>query len=174
MPKHTAVMGHLSLIRDAMLTMPPNCAPDIATSNVAKEFENGVFYLDLMPFERVNLIVTSVTAATQLQKHPELMKPKDVIAVLNTLCGGHNLLSMPESMWKPWRIVFNHAFSDRSMRKLTPMIVKEVEEFCSHLSVQARNGSKGKLEDSIGKLTIGIILSMTLYVLVICLISYFC
>lgn len=162
MPKHTAFMGHLSLIRDAILALPPNCAPDIATSNLAKDFQGGIFYLDLMPFERVNLIITSVNAAAQLQRHPELMKPRDVNAAINTLCGGHNLVSMPESTWKHWRTIFNRAFGDRSIRRLAPMVAGEVEKFCSHLSEQARSGRREKLEDSIGKLTIGIIVSMGL------------
>ncbi|KAL1612158.1 hypothetical protein SLS60_000382 [Paraconiothyrium brasiliense] len=155
-------MGHLSLIRDAILALPPHCAPDIATSNVAKEFEGGIFYLDLMPFERVNLIVTSANAAAQLSRHAELMKPRDVVAVIRTLCGGDNLVTMPKTMWKPWRTTFNRAFSDSSIRKLVPMVAGEVEKFCCHLSEQAKTGRREKLEDLIGRLTIGIIVSMCL------------
>jgi cytochrome P450 len=164
MPKHSAFMGHLTLIRDAILVLPTNCAPDIATSNVAKKFKDGLFYLDLMPFERVNLIVTSANAAAQMQRHPELMKPKDVKKVINTLAGGHNLVSMPEYLWKPWRTTFNRAFSDGSMRKLAPMVAREVENICYRLSEQARSGTRERLEDLIGKLTIGIIVSMGMYV----------
>lgn len=164
MPKHTAVMGHLSLMRDAILALPPNCAPDIATSNVAKEFKEGLFYLDLMPFERVNLIVTSANAAAQLQRHPELMKPKDVNAVIKTLSGGDNLVNMPEDQWKHWRTIFNRAFSDGSIRELAPMVAGEVEKLCHHLSEQARTGHREKLEDLVGKLTIGIIVSIGMYV----------
>jgi cytochrome P450 len=162
MPEHHALLGHLPVVRNAMDTLPPNCAVDVAISNIAREFPNGVFYLDFAPFDKPNIIVTSPDVANQVQKFTQLSKPDYVAGVVNTICGGENLFTMSGQVGKLWRNTFNRGFSVAYMQTLAPVIAREVEVFANIIEKKAKSGEVVKLLEPVTKLAIDVITSIGL------------
>jgi cytochrome P450 len=162
MPEHHALLGHLPIVREAMDALPQNCAVDVAISNIAREFPDGVFYLDFAPFDKPNIIVTSPDVAAQVQKLTQLSKPDYVAGVVNTICGGQNLFTMPGQVGKVWRNTFNRGFSVAYMQTLAPIIAREVEVFANIIAKKAKSGEVVKLLEPVTKLAIDVITSIGL------------
>ncbi|OAL02360.1 cytochrome P450 [Phaeosphaeriaceae sp. SRC1lsM3a] len=162
MPEHHALLGHLPVVNDAINALPPNCAVDVAMSNIAQDFPNGVFYLDFAPFDKPNIIVTSPDVAAQVQKLTQLGKPDYVAGVVDTICGGQNLFTMPGQVGKLWRNTFNRGFSVAYMQTLAPMIAREVEIFANIIEKKAKTGGVVKLLEPVTKLAIDVITSVGL------------
>ena len=157
MPKHDAVWGHLPIVNDAINALPPNCAVDVAISNIARDFPNGVFYLDFAPFDKPNIIVTSPEVASQVQTLTQLKKPDYVAGVLNTVCGGPNLATMTGHVGKLWRSTFERGFSVAYMQTLIPMIAREVEIFAKIVEKKAKSGEVVTLLEPATRLAIDVI-----------------
>ncbi|KAH7387005.1 aflN/ verA/ monooxygenase [Phaeosphaeria sp. MPI-PUGE-AT-0046c] len=162
MPEHHALLGHLPIVNDTINALPPNCAVDVAISNIAREFPTGVFYLDFAPFDKPNIIVTSPDVAAQVQKLTQLGKPDYVAGVVNTICGGRNLFTMSGQVGKLWRNTFNRGFSVAYMQTLAPMIAREVEVFAEIIEKKAKSGEIVKLLEPVTKLAVDVITSVGL------------
>jgi len=160
MPSHSASFGHLQIMRDTMNSLPAGCAADIAIAAIAKNFQNGAFYLDFMPFDRPSIIVNSVEVAGQVQKLTELNKPDYVASVVDTICGGKNMFTMSGHSAKYWRSIFSRGFSVAYMQTLAPLIAEEVSIFQRIMTEHTKRAEVVMLQDSVTKLTIDIIASI--------------
>jgi hypothetical protein len=160
MPEHHALLGHLPTMRKSMKKYPRNCVASVTLSDIAKDFPNGVFYLDFAPFDKPTIIVTSPNAATQVQKLTQLQKPDFVVTVFNRLCGGTNLFTMFGHVGKLWRNRFSKGFSIAYVHTLAPVIAREVQIFAAIIDGKAKRGEPLRLIEPVTRLTVDVIASI--------------
>ena len=156
MPPFSVFTGHFDVLRDHMRTLPRDCTIHTVFAQIAQAFPNGMFYVDLWPFSRPLLIVTSAAGAVQMQD-AELDKPHDIKKPLETLIGGKSLLTMYGASWKTWRGLLNPGFSSGYMLEMVPSIVREVAVFRDSLRAHARSADIFQMADTSLKLTIDVI-----------------
>ncbi|ORX98676.1 aflN/ verA/ monooxygenase [Clohesyomyces aquaticus] len=156
MPAYNPIFGHLLILKEQMDNLPADCTTNSSFLGISKSFPNGVFYFDLWPFAKPLLIVNTISGAEQLMRAP-LIKPHIFDDAMYYLCGGPNLLTMPDKPWKEWRSLFNPAFSPSYMLELVPAIVKEAVVFRDILDALAKSGEMFQLENLTLKLTIDVI-----------------
>lgn len=72
------------------------------------------------------------------------------------------MITMSGEVWKTWRNLFNPGFSPSYLLQLAPLIVDEVNVFCSLLREQAKVDGIFQLEDLTLRLTVDIIASVAL------------
>lgn len=156
MPKHSTLTGHLLLLKKLMDRLPFDCTINTPLTEVSQPFPTGMGYFDLWPFTKPILFVTNTFAALQWQ-HALFDKPPEVRVGFRSITGGLNLFTMPQSIWKPWRAVFNPAFSGSQMLDLVPTIVTEVQVFRDLLQKKAGKDEVFQLEDLTLRLTLDVI-----------------
>ncbi|KAF2119242.1 AflN/verA/monooxygenase [Lophiotrema nucula] len=161
MPKHHPIFGHLAALKESIQGLPRDCTMHVVIKNISKRFPNGVFYMDLWPFSRTLMVITSHTAATQVE-NAFLDKPASVTAPLEILTAGPSLITMHGGAWKKWRGLFNPGFSAGYMIGLAPAIADEVAVFCRLLQDQAKQSSTFQLEEYTLRLTFDIITHVAL------------
>lgn len=69
---------------------------------------------------------------------------------------------MPEEQWKPWREIFNPGFSASYILEQVPHIVQEVLVYCEILREHAQKGEIFSLDETLLRLTMDIIGTVTL------------
>lgn len=163
MPKHSPTMGHLLLLKQLMDRLPIDCTINTPLAEVSQKFPTGMGYFDLWPFTKPLLFVTNTFAALQWQQ-ALFDKPDEIKAAFHNLTGGPNLFTMPQATWKPWRAIFNPAFSGAQMLDLVPTILTEVEVFCKLLKQRAEKNDIFQLEDLTLRLTVDVIAAAAMWV----------
>jgi hypothetical protein len=143
-----------------MKNFPRNCVASATLGDIAKDFPNGVFYLDFAPFDKPTIIVTSANTATQVQKLTQLQKTDFVVAVMNRLCGGTNLFTMSGHVGKLWRNTFNKGFSVAYVHTLASVVAREVQVFATIIDREAKRGEPVRLVEPVTRLTVDVITSI--------------
>jgi sterigmatocystin biosynthesis cytochrome P450 monooxygenase len=160
MPEHHALFGHLPIMQKRMKSFPKKCIASVSLSDIAKDFPNGVFYLDFAPFDKPTVIVTSANTASQVQKLTQLSKTDLVVTVMNRMCGGTNLFTMSGHVGKLWRNTFSKGFSVAYVQTLAPVIAREVQVFATIIGREAKRGEPVRLVEPVTRLTVDIIASI--------------
>ena len=161
MPEFSLVGGHFLALGRVLRKLPPNCTIHVAFLQMAWKFPNGLFYIDLWPYSRPLLIITTPSAALQIQQNG-LSKPPEIYAPLNTLTGGESLLTASDAGWKKWRSLFNPGFSAKHMLELVPLMVEEIDVFRQILQERARASEFFQLEEMTLRLTLDVISAMSM------------
>ncbi|KAF2445317.1 cytochrome P450 monooxygenase [Karstenula rhodostoma CBS 690.94] len=156
MPKHSTLTGHLLLLKKLMDRLPFDCTINTPLTEVSQQFPTGMGYFDLWPFTKPLLFVNNTFAVLQWQQ-ALFDKPDEIKVAFHNLTGGLNLFTMPQKIWKPWRAVFNPAFSGAQMLDLVPTIVTEVQIFRDILQNRAGGDEVFQLEDLTLRLTVDVI-----------------
>jgi sterigmatocystin biosynthesis cytochrome P450 monooxygenase len=164
MPKFHLLAGHFLTLKDAIEALPPNVVMHHAFWRMSKQFPDGIFYVNLWPFARTILVVTTPTGATQAQEL-QLPLPPDIVKPMEVITGGPSLLTMPVGPeWKRWRKAFSPGFSEGYMIGLAPAIAQEVAVFRKLLLEKCTSSESDvfQLEEMTLKLTFDVIASVTL------------
>ena len=161
MPEFKLAAGHFLALKETLMHLPTNTTLHTVMLQLSKKFPSGIFYVNLWPYSGTLMVVSTPSAAAQVQGF-ELEKPSMLCEPLETLTGGPSLLTMQGATWKKWRSLFNPGFSAGYMMGLAPAIADEVAVFCALLRERARQGEVFQLEDLTLKLTIDVIGSVTL------------
>ena len=129
MPEFGFVMGHLLALKRHSEAMPSDTVMHNVFWDIAKGVDGGVFYVDLWPFSRPMLVITTPEAAAQAEGF-NMNVGSNIAGPLDIITGGPSLISMsigPE--WRKWRKAFNPGFSASYMAGLAPAIADEVAVF---------------------------------------------
>jgi cytochrome P450 len=161
MPKHHTVFGHFIALKECIQALPRNTTMHVVVQQMARQFSNGAFYLNLWPFNSPLLVVTTPFLASQVEA-AFLDKPATICATLEIINGGPSLLTMHGNAWKKWRGLFNPGFATGYMTGLAPAIADEVAVFCELLQERARRGEMFQLEEYTLRLTFDVIGRVTL------------
>lgn len=156
MPEFNLAFGHFLALSRVLRRLPPNCQIHEAFSQIARRFPNGLFYVDIWPYAQPLLIVTTPSAALQVQQNG-LSKPSEVFAPVNKITGGESLLTMVDSTWKTWRNLFNPGFSAGYVLEMVPLIVQEVAVFRQKLQDRAHVSELFQLEEMTIRLALDVI-----------------
>lgn len=164
MPEFSVFTGHLLLMRKQASRLPKDCTINTLFLDFYQQFSNGIFYFDLWPFSKPLMFVNTPSGAAQVEKIP-LDKPGMVETAFQSLCGGPNLFTMPELVWKPWRQTFNPGFSASYMIELVPQIAAEAKVFSEILRQKAQESFEVTLLENLTlKLTVDVIMAVVMYV----------
>jgi hypothetical protein len=161
MPKHHPVFGHFIALKQMFQTLPRNTTIHVVIREMSKQFPNGIFYLNLWPFNRPMVIITNPLAASQVEA-AFLEKPDLVRKNMEIINGGPSLMSMHGPTWKKWRELFNPGFSAGYIGKLAPAIADEVLVFSKLLRDLVKKGKFFQLEEYTLRLTFDVITHVTL------------
>lgn len=139
MPKHSMIFGHILTLRPIIARLPSDVHSFIRFSELAKEFLDGNYYLDMWPFFRPLLICTSLKTAVDATQNTALAirKPDSIARWFYNIAGGPNLSNMKEREWKVWRNTFNPGFTQAHIFNLIPTIVQEALAYKELLSEYA-------------------------------------
>ncbi len=144
-PNHSFLFGHLLFIQSVMDTLPKDAHQNLAFGEAARRYfaDEGAYYIDLWPFSEPMLIVVSAalaTQATQTLANIAAQRPHFLRSWFRPITGGPSIFDMPEADWKPWRAIFNRAFSPVHLLSLVPGMVAEAGIYCDVLRQHARDG----------------------------------
>lgn len=158
--------GHLLTMKPIIDRLPSDVHPSIYFGQLAQEFPNGNYYLDMLPFFGPLLICTSLNMAVDTNQRTAIAakKPESLVSWFHTISGGPNLFDMEEKEWKMWRNIFNPGFSQAHIFRLIPTIVEEALAYRSLLSEYAERGVMFRLDEETLWFTMDMIGSLLLYV----------
>lgn len=161
MPTHHPVFGHFIALKESIQAVPRNAVMHVVVKRMAGAFPNGVFYLNLWPFNDPLMVIANPHVASQVE-NAFLGKPVNISATLDIINGGPSLMTMHGSTWKRWRALFNPGFAAGYMTTLAPAIADEVGVFCDLLKNKATGGQLFTLEEYTLRLTFDVIARVTL------------
>jgi cytochrome P450 len=161
MPDHHPVFGHLIALKESIQEFPRNTVMHVVVRKIADQFPNGVFYLNLWPFNEPVMVVANPFVASQVEA-AFLDKPDHINHNLDIINGGSSLQTMHGDTWKKWRSLFSPGFAAGYMTGLAPAIAEEVAVFCKLLQERATHGRMFLLEEHTLRLTFDVIARITL------------
>ncbi|KAI1351463.1 cytochrome P450 [Xylaria sp. FL0043] len=161
MPDFHPVFGHFIALKECIQQFPRDTTMHVVVHHLSRRFPNGVFYLNLWPFNKTMLVVANPTVAAQVES-AFLDKPAEMCDTLEIINGGPSLMTMHGSTWKQWRGLFNPGFAAGYMTQLAPAVADEVAVFCDILRNLAEKGDVVQLEEYTLRLTFDVIARVTL------------
>jgi cytochrome P450 len=165
MPKWSWVWGHLLILRHYLSRYPPDTFVTLVMAGIAKDFsETDMFYLDLWPFAPPFLCIGDPDVASQLTSKHTFPKAEYFNNLFEPLMGGPSLLTMNGQEWKDWRTLFNPGFAPSYLLNQVPTIVDYVQVYCDRLKELAKAEELFPLEDVATRMTMDIIIKVTLSV----------
>jgi sterigmatocystin biosynthesis cytochrome P450 monooxygenase len=156
MPPYSPILGHLGVLGDMYSRLPPDISTHGLFSDIGKQFPNGVFCVDLWPFNSTTIVATNPASAAQVQA-AELNKDAGISETLKGLIGGDSMLTMEYELWKKWRGLFNPGFAGGYMLEMAPAIAQEVAIFRDILMKHAKAGDVFQLSECSLRMTIDVI-----------------
>jgi len=158
MPPWNPILGHLSLTSKLLRTLPPRCHSHYLPEAIHERFpELGpIFYLDLWPFSKPLLVVTSARFAQQLTE-AQLHKDASFRAFMYAFTEERDLVCMEGKEWKKWKSIFSPGFQSSHIMTLVPNIIQDVLIFRKGLREHSKLGRRFTLEDMSTKLTLDVI-----------------
>ncbi|KAI1363664.1 cytochrome P450 monooxygenase [Xylaria arbuscula] len=160
MPPYHPIAGHLIALKEHAQSLPRNTTIHVVIQRMAKEYPNGILYLNLWPFNKTMIIVASPVAAAQVEA-AFLDKPPEMCNTLEVINGGASLMTMHGDTWKKWRGLLNPGFAAGYMTGLAPAIAEEVAAFCALLTQLSKKGEIFQLEEYTLRLTFDVISRVT-------------
>lgn len=141
MAPHSLLTGHLINLSSEIPSFPKDIIKTYIFANIVRKFgKNGICYLDLWPFAKPFILVTSPFIANQTNAPPVALEKPDALRVWAwSLSGGTNLFDARPEEWKPLRALFNRGFSANHLMNLVPSIVEETKVYCNILRENARS-----------------------------------
>lgn len=161
MPKYHPIFGHFIALKECIQVLPRNTVMHVVMRQMAKQFPNGIFYLNLWPFSGTIMVVADPFVASQVEA-AFLDKPASICGTLEVINGGPSLMTMHGGTWKKWRGFFNPGFAAGYMIGLAPAIADEVAVFCKLMQGLAGKGEMVKLEEYTLRMTFDVISRVTL------------
>lgn len=161
MPKHHPVFGHFIALKESIQAVPKNTVIHVVVRRMAEAFPNGVFYLNLWPFNDTIMVVANPYVASQVEA-AFLDKPSGICGTLEIINGGPSLMTVHGGTWKKWRALLNPGFAAGYMTGLAPAIADEVAVFCELIRNRAKAGKMFTLEEHTLRLTFDVIARVTL------------
>uniref|UniRef100_A0A8H7NBH0 Cytochrome P450 n=1 Tax=Bionectria ochroleuca TaxID=29856 RepID=A0A8H7NBH0_BIOOC len=129
MPDVKLLTGHLLTIKTISESFPSNTVMHNVFWEISKQFPHGFFYIDLWPFARTTLVITTPSGAAQVEAF-DLAVPDSIVHPIETITGGPSLLTMRIGpQWKRQRRALSSGFSASSMMALAPAVAEEVAAF---------------------------------------------
>jgi cytochrome P450 len=166
MPDVKLLTGHLLTIKTISESFPSNTVMHNVFWEISKQFPHGFFYIDLWPFARTTLVITTPSGAAQVEAF-DLAVPDSIVHPIETITGGPSLLTMRIGpQWKRQRRALSSGFSASSMMALAPAVAEEVAAFRLLLLDRCSAGTSDvfQLEELTLRLTFDVIGVVTLYV----------
>lgn len=161
MPKFHPIFGHLIALKECMQVLPGNVAMHVMVRHMAKQFPNGIFYLNLWPFNKTIMVVGNPVAAVQVET-AFLDRPSAITDIMAIINGGPSLMTMHGDTWKKWRGLFNPGFASGYMTGFAPAVADEAAVLCQLLHEQAKKGDMFQLEEYTLRFTFDVISRVTL------------
>jgi cytochrome P450 len=161
MPAYHPIFGHFIALKECIQALPRNTTMHVVMRLMGKQFPNGVFYVNLWPFNATMMVVFNPYIASQVEA-AMLDKPAAIGDTLEIIMGGPSLMTVHGSTWKKWRSLFNPGFASGYMTGLAPVVAEEVAVFCKLLREQAAKGDMFELEEYTLRLTFDVIGRVTL------------
>ncbi|KAE8398860.1 cytochrome protein [Aspergillus pseudonomiae] len=148
MPQWDFAAGNLRMLPDLMKRHPKGSQQSEAFTLLSYEFPNNdnCFYIDVWPFTKPLLVVTSPDLAVQASQTYALPKPPVLAEFFNPFTGGPSIFVTNGPEWKHARGLFNPAFSASNILEHTPYIVEEAEVYVEILREHARKGDMFTLD----------------------------
>ncbi|MCJ1420219.1 hypothetical protein MMC32_006576 [Xylographa parallela] len=160
MPEHSLAAGHLLAIKEALDKFPKGAHPTLAFGHISKSFpKSGVFYVDLWPIGVPFMIVTSPNLAIQATQTSKiaLTRPLELQNWFRPITGGPAMFDMSVEEWKPWRALFNPAFSAANLLTQVPHMVEETLVYRKVLESHAKSGDMFQLDNTTLRFTLDLI-----------------
>ncbi|KAG8163238.1 hypothetical protein KVR01_006535 [Diaporthe batatas] len=161
MPTYHPVFGHFIALKECIQALPRNSTIHLVVQLMARQFPEGIFYLNLWPFNSTLMVVTDPFVASQVE-NAFLDKPEAMCSTLEVINGGPSLMTMHGATWKKWRGLFNQGFAPGYITGLAPAMAEEVAVFCDLLRKLAGQDQVFPLEEYTLRLTFDIIGRATL------------
>lgn len=156
------LFGHLLVLDKKLKKLPHDVNVFMAMEDMVKEHEDTEYFLmDYWPMFQPVLMTFSPEIAAQVSNKHDLPKPADQESSFRPIIGGPSLITMNETQWKFWRLLFNNGFSASHMLSLVPTLVDTVDVFCERLSNYV-GGDILFLDDMAMRLTMDVIIKTTL------------
>ncbi len=155
MPPHHPIFGHLLFAANLLSKLPPDAHPSYLPDLIRRAVPQvgQVFYLDMWPFSRPILVVSSPSVARQFTQEYPLRKSPEVRRWMKPLTDNQDLVTLEGQAWKQWRHVFNPGFSASHLVRLVPQIIGQVSVFCDILQERAKQDAIFPLEEITVNLT---------------------
>ena len=155
MPPHHPLFGHLLRANDLLSKLPRDAHPSYLPRLIRQAIPDvgQIFYLDMWPFSRPILVVSSPSVAHQFTQEHSLRKSPEVHQWMKPLANNQDLVSLEGHKWKHWRNIYNPGFSASHLIHLVPQILEEVSVFRDVLKERAQSGAILPLEEVTVNLT---------------------
>ncbi|PVH96080.1 cytochrome P450 [Periconia macrospinosa] len=161
MPEHHLIFGHFIVLKECIQALPRNTTMHVVVRHMARRFSNGVFCLNLWPFNMAVFIISDPVLASQVEA-AFLDKPEAICTTMEVISGGPSLMTMYGNTWKKWRGLFNAGFAAGYVIGLAPAIADEVAVFCNLLQDRTKAGTMFQLEEYTLRFTFDVIGRVTL------------
>ena len=67
MPPYHPIFGHFIALKECIQQLPRDTTMHVIVRHMAKEFPNGIFYLNLWPFNNTIMVVADPSAASKIE-----------------------------------------------------------------------------------------------------------
>lgn len=163
---HSFLWGHLIQVQSVLSQLPNDAHITHALSQISDHFpkSDSLYYLDMWPFSRPLIVLSSPASAHQAIQQFTLHKPAYLMDVFHPITGGPDLIFMNGEQWKRSRSIFNPAFNPSYLVGRVPAIVEEVVTFKEKLRNFCQTGEMIQLDPVTLDLTLDVIVRITLYV----------
>jgi cytochrome P450 len=144
MPPWNPLFGHLLVLDKAfkMYNLPPDTQMPDVLAGLSKEFQHesdSLFYLDIWPFMRPMMMVSSPSLAIQACQSAEFAvdRPDDLLRTMHAVTGGPSIFATNGPAWKEARNILQSGLNSSSILNQTSHIVDEAEVFVKILEERA-------------------------------------
>lgn len=165
MPKWSPTSGHLELLPPQLEKLPKDAGQEYPFVNLAQDFpeSDGLYCLDLWPFFRPLMVVSSPQIAIQACQEYDLPKPDILKTFFAPIAGGEGMFVSNGPEWKRHRTLFNPGFSANATLEHTTRVVQEAEVFVDIIRDHAKKGDMFFLDELTCWYMMDVIGSVTLY-----------
>jgi cytochrome P450 len=142
MPKWSPMSGHLELLPPILKTLPKDAAQEYPFISLAQNFpdSDNMYCLDLWPFFRPLMVISSPQLAIQACQEYDLPKPDILKTFFAPIAGGEGMFVSNGSEWKQHRALFNPGFSANAILDHKIQILEEAEVFVDIIRGHAKKG----------------------------------
>ncbi|UZP45306.1 hypothetical protein NXS19_013118 [Fusarium pseudograminearum] len=129
-PPHSWLLGHISILKNIALSMPPNSMPQLYYTEIAHRYNlEGIFYLDLWPIGP-GLVIISDPKLIEQAHIPRPMVPHPMTnTFLAPMVGDGNIATKGGTEWKKLHNTMSPAFSRAHAHGMVGVMVDESRLF---------------------------------------------
>ncbi|QPC73089.1 hypothetical protein HYE68_003841 [Fusarium pseudograminearum] len=147
-PPHSWLLGHISILKNIALSMPPNSMPQLYYTEIAHRYNlEGIFYLDLWPIGP-GLVIISDPKLIEQAHIPRPMVPHPMTnTFLAPMVGDGNIATKGGTEWKKLHNTMSPAFSRAHAHGMVGVMVDESRLFRSKLDELSATGQVFSMEE---------------------------